>query len=318
MNLNITTVRQRFLLTGLFLFSLPLLFNSCSSESFTQQVQDGQKEEQTLTFYNEENGIDVHYKVNFKDREIISVYRDGIKIPDNEIAKYDELIIDKLNYMRGDKDLYTHHKPFIYDFDSRKFKKEMEGMKEKFWHFDFKFDDKFKADMEKLKDELKDLDEIVIEIDRDKIKRNIDESLKHLDKLKIHKFNFDFDEDELNDNMKRITIEIEKNQDELDLNMDELEKEMEKLEDEMSELSEEMKDLDKDMKNLNKFLDAAKSELVKDGFIKSTDEEFEFELNANEMKVNGEKVSDELHSKYKEMYKEYFNKELEGKIKIKI
>ncbi|HSP87925.1 MAG TPA: hypothetical protein VLN45_07310, partial [Ignavibacteriaceae bacterium] len=285
---------------------------SCGSESYTQQEQSEQKNEQTLTFTDEENGNQVHYKVNFNEGKISSIYKDNIKIPENEIENYEDLVYDKLNYMSKDDDDFFHHpKPFVYHFDTDDFKDHMKEFKGK--HFNFKFDhDKFSADMEKLKEELKDMDEIVIEIDRDKIKKDLDESLKHLDKLKIHKFNFDDEFD------KKIIIELDRNRDDIELNMKELEEEMEKLEEEMGELSEEMKDLDKDMKTLDKFLDTAKSELVKDGLIKSKDEDFDFELNEKEMKVNDEKVSDQLHLKYKEMYKEHFNKELEGSIKIKI
>lgn len=301
------------LFTAFILSGILLLLTSCGSESYTQQEKSEQNDEQTLTFTDKENGNQVHYKVNFNDGKISSVYKDNIKIPENEIENYEDLVYDKLNSInRNDDDFFHHPKPYVYHFDMDDFKDQMKEFKGK--HFNFKFDqDKFKEDMEKLKEELKDLDEIVIEIDKDKIKKGLDESLKHLDKMRIHKFNFDDDEFD-----KKIIIELEKELGEHELNMDELEEEMKKLEDEMGELSEEMKDLDKDMKNLNKFLDAAKSELVKDGLIKSKDEDFDFELNANEMKVNGEKISDQLHSKYKSMYKEHFNKEFNGKIKIKI
>jgi hypothetical protein len=304
-----------FILAGMFLF-----LTSCGSESFTQQEQLKQKGEQTLTFTEKENGTEVHYEVNFNDGEISSVYKDNVKITDKEIKDYEDLVYDKLNSIRRDEDdSYVHHKPYFYHFDMDNFKENMDRMKEEFKgeHFNFKFDhEKFKEDMERLKEEMKEIDEIVIEIDKDKIKKDLDESIKQLDELKIHKFNFDFDEDEFNKNMKRITIELKKNQDELDLNVEELEKEMENLEGEMSDLSKEMEDLDKEMEILNKFLDAVKSELVKDGLIGNTKEEFGLELTSLEMKVNGEKVSDKLHSKYKEIYKEYYNKELDDKIKI--
>ncbi len=317
MNLNNTIaskVKFRLITTSL-IAGMFLLITSCSSESFTQQEQSKQSGEQTLTFTDEENGNEVHYEVNFNDGKISSLYKDNIKIPESEseseIENYEDLVYDKLNSInRDDDEFYGQHKPYFYQFDMDDFKDDMKEFQGK--HFNFKLDqDKFSADMEKLKDELKDMDEIVIKIDKDKIKKDIDE-------LKLHKFNFDFDEDEFNNNMKRITIELERNQDEHELNMDELEEEMERLEDEMGDLSEEMKELDKDMKNLEKFLGAAKSELVKDGLIKSTDEEFEFELNSDEMKVTEKKVSDELHSKYKDLYKEHFKKEFEDKIKIKI
>jgi chromosome segregation ATPase len=303
----------------IYLFLLPglmLLLSSCSSESFTQQENEKQTGEQTLTFSEEENGKDVHYEVNFKNGEISSVYKDNIKIPENEIKNYQDLINDKLSSLRkDDDDFYVfRHKPHSYHFDMKEFKENMKDWKEKFKGDQFKFEfdkEKFKADMDKLKEELKDMDEIVIKIDRDKIK-------KELDGIKIPKFNFDFDTDELNENMKRITIEIEKNQDELEFNMDELMEEMEQLDEEMKDLSKEMEKLDKEMKILDNFLNDVKEELVKDGLIKNSDEEFKLKLSKDEMEINGEKVSGALHSKYKELYKKHYNKELNEKVEFRI
>ena len=299
-----------FLVPGLILF-----LSSCSSESFTQQEKEKQRGEQTLTFIELEEGKDVHYEINFMDGEISSIYKNNVRVPENEIENYQGLVDDKLSSLSKDDDFYFHHpKPHVYHFDMKEFKENMKDWKENFKadQFKFKFDnEKFKADMEKLKEELKDMDEIVIKIDKDKIK-------KELDEIKIHKFDFDFDVDELNENMKRITIEIEKNQDELELNMDDLKEEMEQLDEEMENLSKEMEDLDKEMKILNSFLDDVKNELVNDGLIKNSNDEFQLELSEDKMEVNGEKVSDALHIKYKEIYKNHYNKELNEKVKFQI
>ena len=301
---------QLSLFTGLL-----LTFTSCSSESYTQQEKEKQKGEQTLSFTEQEDGKDVYYEVNFKNGEISSIYKNNVRVPENEIENYQGLVDDKLNSLSKDDDFYFHHpKPHVYHFDMKEFKDNMKEWKESFKddQFKFKFDnEKFKADMEKLKEEFKDMDEIVIKIDKDKIK-------KELDEIKIHKFDFDFDVDELNENMKRITIEIEKNQDELELNMDDLKEEMEQLDEEMKNLSKEMEDLDKEMKILNSFLDDVKNELVNDGLIKNSNDEFQLELSEDKMEVNGEKVSDALHIKYKEIYKNHYNKELNEKVKFQI
>jgi chromosome segregation ATPase len=106
--------------------------------------------------------------------------------------------------------------------------------------------------------------------------------------------------------------------DEFELNMENLEEEMERLEFEMDDLSKEMEELDREMKILDKFLKAIKKELVKDNYLNNADENFELELSSTEMKVNNKKVPDDLFNKYKEIYKEHYNKEPGDKIKIHI
>jgi hypothetical protein len=70
------------------------------------------------------------------------------------------------------------------------------------------------------------------------------------------------------------------------------------------------------MKKLNSFLDDLKSELVKDGYIKSENEKFDLEMNASFTKVNDRVVKPEHQKKYLDLYKSYFNKVIEGTIKI--
>ena len=299
---NYNNFRRQFITSFIIVGSL-LFFASCSSESYTQQEDTSQqKGEQSLYFTEYEDGSKTHYEVNFNDGKISSIYKDGIKVPDNEIKDYEDLVNDELNSIKSDKhDFFIHHSPHVFHFEMDSLKDKMKEVRKKFKaeNFNFRFDHKkFKEDMKRLREEFNDSNNIVLHIDRDKICENINESLKHLDELRLHKFNFNFDMDEL------------------ELNMENLEEEMENLKDEMSELSVEMDELDKEMKTLNGFLEAAKSELVKDGLIKSADEEFELELSESKMEVNDEKVSDNLLEKYKALYKEHFGKELKGKLKF--
>ncbi len=315
-------VRQQFI-TSFIVVSSFLFFASCSSESYTQQDETTKKKgEQTLYFTENEDGQPVHYEANFNDGKITSLYKDGVKIPEDKIKDYKELVYDNLDSIRKDDNdffAFHHHGPKVFHFDMDSLNSNMKEWRKKFKaeNFDFKFDHKkFKENMEKLKEELKDCDDIVIHIDKDKIRKDIDGGLKHLDKLKMHNFNFDFDEDELNKNLKRITIEIEKNKNNLELNMEDFKDQMDDLKDKMGDLSDEMDDLDKEINTLNNFLDAVKVELVKDGLIKSSNEKFEMELSPSKMEVNGEKVADNLLEKYKSLYKKHYNKEIREKIRI--
>ena len=313
-------LRQQFINSFIIVGSL-LFFASCSSESYTQQDETAKKKgEQTLYFTKNEDGHAIHYEANFNNGDITSLYKDGVKVSQDSIKDYEDLVYDNLNSIkRKDDNTFAFHGPKIFHFDMDSLNNNMMGWRKKFKDEDFSFKfnhKKFKEDMDKLKDELKDCDDIVIHIDKDKIRKDIDEGLKHLDDLKLHNFNFNFNGDELNKNLKQLTIEIGKNKNNLELNMEDLKDQMDDLKYKMGDLSHEMDNLDKEMKNLNSFLAAVKVELVKDGLIKSSDEEFEMELSPSRMKVNDEKVADNLLEKYKTLYKKYFDKEIEGKIKF--
>lgn len=314
-------VKQQFIASFIVVCTF-LFFASCSSESYTQQDESTKlKGQQTLYFTEHKDGQAVHYEANFNNGKITSLYKDGVKIPQDKIKDYEDLVYDNLDSIKKDDNnaFAYHHRPKIFHFNMDSLNTSMKEWSKKFKDeaFNYKFDQKkFKENMKKLKDELKDCDNIVIHIDKDKIQKDIEEGLKHLDELKLHNFNFNFDEDELNKNLKRITIEIEKNKHNLDLNMENLKEQMSDLKDKMGDLSDEMDNLDNEMKNLNSFLEAVKVELVKDRLIKSSDEEFEMELSPSRMKVNNEKVAGNLLEKYKSLYKKYFNKEIEGNIKF--
>ena len=303
---NYNRFRQQFITSFIIAGSL-LFFASCSSESYTQQEDTSQqKGEQSLYFTEYEDGSKTRYEVNFNDGKISSIYKDGIKVPDNEIKDYEDLVYDELNSIRSDKhDFFIHHSPHVFHFEMDSLKDKMKEVRKKFKaeNFNFRFDHKkFKEDMKRLREELNDSNNIVIHIDKNKICENLDRSLKHLDELKLHKFNFDFDFET----------------DELELNMENLEEEMECLEEQMSDLSTEMKELDKEIKSLSKFLDVVKIELVKDKLINSDDEDLELELTSTEMKVNAEKAPTDLFEKYKKIYEDHFDKKLNDSVKFQI
>ena len=299
---NYNKLRQNFI-TSFIIASSLFIFASCSSEAYTQEDTSEQKGEQSLYYTQDENGNRVHYKVNFDGGEISSIYKDGVKVPDNEVKDYEDLVNDELNSIKSNKhDFFIPHSRHVFHFDMDSLNNKMKEMRKKFKteNFHFKFDHKkFKEDMKKMREELKDLDNIVIPIDKDKICENLDKSLRHLNNLNFD-FDFDFDADKQ------------------EISMENLEEEMENLKEEMSDLSIEMEYLNKEMKTLSKFLEAVKSELVEDELINFTDEDFDLELKSTGMKVNGEKVSADLFEKYKKMYEDHFNKELKDDVKFRV
>ena len=299
---NYNKLRQKFI-TSFIIASSLFIFASCSSEAYTQEDTSEQKGEQSLYFTQNENGNRVHYKVNFDGGEISSIYKDGVKVPDNEVKDYEDLVNDELNSIKSNKhDFFIPHSRHVFHFDMDSLNDKMKKMREKFKaeNFHFKFDHKkFKEDMKKMREELKDLDNIVIHIDKDKICENLNKSLRHLNNLNFD-FDFDFDADKH------------------EISMENLKEDMKNLKEEMSDLSIEMEDLNKEMKTLSKFLEDVKSELVKDELINSEDEDFNLEIKSTGMKINSEKVSADLFEKYKKMYEDHFNKKLKDGVKFRV
>jgi hypothetical protein len=101
------------------------------------------------------------------------------------------------------------------------------------------------------------------------------------------------------------------------VDMKNLHKDIKELKNNLKGLKIEIQDLKGEMKKHKAFLDELKPVLVKDGYLDSVDEELDLEMNANSTEVNGTKVKDSDHLKYKEIYKKYFDKDIDGTFKIK-
>ena len=102
-----------------------------------------------------------------------------------------------------------------------------------------------------------------------------------------------------------------------DFDMGELRENMKNLKKNLKGLKIELRDQKGELKNLNLFFDDLKSELIKDGYLSSSDEEYNLEMNSEKTIVNGSEVKQEDHSKYEDLYKSRFDKEIDGTIKIK-
>ncbi|MEQ9164637.1 MAG: hypothetical protein RLO12_00150, partial [Fulvivirga sp.] len=86
-------------------------------------------------------------------------------------------------------------------------------------------------------------------------------------------------------------------------NMKSLREEMVKLEREMDVFEQKMKKFDEELKN----------ELVKDGYIKSSEDIKTLEVSGDgQFKVNRVKISDKDSKKYAEIYEKYFDNDIKG------
>jgi len=332
MKLDFTSTEFRANLFGIMfvviVFTALISLSGCSSgieqNSTTNQISfAGDK---SFSFKNE--GSD--WRVDFNDDEISALYRDGTRVPDNEIEQHKEMIYEKLNGLKSDfEDFNGNVNRFYFDMD--KFNEEMKKFKgdfdnDRFMHFKLEFDeDEFEKNMKQLEKSLKDLKDKKIELyfDSEEFKDNMKELEENLKNLPIPPNSPDvdiyMDMDFLKDGMKKFGESFKKFDfkfDSAEFDMSEFRKSMKDLKNNMKGLKIEMHGLNGEMKKLNSFLDELKSELVKDGYVNSDDEEYDLEMNSVITKVNDRVVKQEHHKKYLEIYKRHFDKNIDGTIKI--
>ncbi|MFH1197714.1 MAG: M56 family metallopeptidase [bacterium] len=318
--------------------NVPVKINAASvlsmdelSAFFDKASQDSTscKREKTLAFTETENGEDVDYEVNFRGEDIVSLYRNGAKVLDNQIDDYSDMIYEKVDELRG---RYHHLKFDMHDFkvNMNEFKKNMQELREELskenYHVDFDKDE-FKKEMEQLKEELKQLDneKIRIHFDSEEFKEQMHQLKEELKSMKFkHHFNItipdvdidipeiDIDIPEINIDFPEIDIDIpEIHIPEINIDMSEFERDMKKFD-------EEMKDFSVEMEKFGKFMEWMKDELVKDGYIKDNDDDIELEFNSEKMVVNGKRLPDDKLVKYKKLYREITGKEISEDNCIKI
>jgi chromosome segregation ATPase len=317
-------------LFALFIGIVLLTLSGCSS-TYEQKINDNTANfsgDKSFSF--KDNGSD--WRVDFDDDEISALYKDGNRVPDNEVNQHKEMIYQNLRDLKFKYDKLSG-KVHKFHFDSEKFGKEMEKFKEdfdndKFLRFKLEFDeDEFEKNMEKLEERLKDLKDKKIELyfDSEEFQdqmKELEENLKDMP-LPPNPPDVDIDVyldmDDIKDGMKNFGESFKHFDfkfDSSDFDMSELRNSMKELKKNLKGLKIEIHGLKGEMKKLNLFLDELKTELVKDGYLNSTEEEYDLEMNVSKTKVNDKEVKSEDHTKYKELYESHFDKEIDGTIKI--
>ncbi len=187
---------------------------------------------------------------------------------------------------------------FDIDIDMNEFDEEMKELQKelgkiKSYKFDFDFDNEgFRTQMEELKKELSELD--------------------------LEEFHFEFDDEEFRMNMEELNKELMEIKYSFHFDMDNFKEEMDGLREELKNLKFDLKDLDTELDKLDGFMEDLREELESDGLIDNKEDDFDLDLNNDEMLINGEPVPDELFNKYKDMYEEHFGKKLDGDHNLKI
>ena len=334
MKLDFTNRDLRVNMFGILFTSIVLLaiivISGCSSgiEDNTNSNQINFSGDKSFSFKDEGS----QWRVDFENDKITSLYKDGNRLLDDEVEKHKEMIYRNLKGLRSEFDELSGN-VHRFHFDMDKFGDEMEKFKhdfknDKFMKFKFEFDDEeFEKNMEKLEESLKHLKDKKIELyfDSEEFKDNMKELEENLKDLPIPPIPPDvdidvyLDMDDFKDGMKNFAESFkhfEVKIDSSDFDMSELHESMKELKNNMKGLKIEMHDLKGEMKKLNNFLDELKSELVKDGYINSVDEEFNLEMNKDYTKIDNVNVKIEHHKKYNELYKRHFDKEIDGRIRI--
>ena len=300
--------------SGLFLIITAFIFYSCASsaedsmkKSEINQNQD-KSNTKTFSFYEQSKGQDNHWQVIFNHDSISQIFRNGTEIPKAQFDNYRDLIYNNIGEISRTPRMFSS-KDFHFNFDHKKFRANMDKMKENLRKMNFDFGDsvfnneQFKHEMEKMAcslEMLKDLN-INVHFDSDKFEKRMKKLQEKLKHMKIDKMNFD---------SKKFNRQMEKMQHELEKHKFDIKIDLSKLNDKMKDLKIKLKGLDKKLDSLNNFMKDLRKELVKDGYIKNEDDDFDMELNSHEMRVNGKKLPDNLFEKYKKMYKDHFGKDI--------
>jgi len=317
--MNINTIKKAFIVCKnlpclVLIIMVGLSSLSCATSTNGNFSSDSLNKENDkyLSFYEKEDGKNVHWEVNFENEDIASVYRNGEKIHSEDMEEYRAMINKKLDEIRfGLKKQSFNMDHFTFDMDE--FHADMEKFNEQMRnHFegldDFKFEEgEFNEYLEELQGRLEKLKDRKLDFKFDS--KKFKEQMENLnEELKDHQFNFEFDFDL--DELEK-TIEVNQfNLDDIDIDLGDLDIQMEKLNQELEGLEINMEDLNEELEKLNGFIDELKKELVEDGYIKSENEDVEIKLFAKEMFVNGKKLSHELLEKYKNIYKMHMGKDL--------
>lgn len=258
------------------------------------------------------------YRVEFKGDKISKILKNGTAIPEENIKDYEALVNYELKSLLKEshvrKEKPKRIKVFINKNDCEKdtlLEKDESFDETKVFHF--RFDDEIfnemKSDIDSIMKELKDKD-IEVHIDFDDLKNQL-KHFKELFRDRQHLALPHFDKDKFREEMKKFREEL-KNLDSIDIDLRDMLKEIQKDRNiEIIELRKKSADSNKH----DSFLNVLEKELLKDGLIESTESDFSFKMNDDEIIVNGKKIPKSLNEKYRELFAKY---EKDGDVEILI
>lgn len=288
--------------------------------------------EMTFEFNENWNGEDVRWKVNMLNDEIVELYKDGKLVPKDEYHVYEDLVLNSVAEFENEIDELDEDKVFVdkelsiernqlREFDYEIIAETGDTLKKSIRKMKTYFDSKeFKEEMNKLKDELRELKEHPPKIkwDKEKFEKEME---AHREAMRKMKFEVQIDSEEFQKGMEQLSKSLENLEieiphidipdieiPEIEIDLSELEESMKQLKVEMSKLDIDMTELKEEMRKMDKFLKELKSELVNDGLVDKYEKIDHLELNEDSMYLNYDKVPDHLFKKYREIYKKHYGK----------
>ncbi|MFC2134216.1 M56 family metallopeptidase [Bacteroidota bacterium] len=303
--------------------------------------------EKTLSFYEKEFGKRIHWEVYLDDGEIVKLYKDGDRIPDDELYKYEDKMLRKLRDVSRDlanldedlkdldielenldEEIKAMTKDLVrfdidrerHDWDKREFKEEMKRFKRDLRERQ-RNRIRFDIDEEKLEELEEKLADISIRFDDDDFRVHFENEFdEEYDFEFDHDFDFDFDIDfdgedihidlgNLDEEMEDLRAELKNLKIDIDIPRITI-PDIPPLPD-LSDLKIDMRELNRELAKLEDFMDDLRSELADDGLIEDEDDDFDLEYDRGEMYINGDRVPDDLREKYEDLYEDHFDKELD-------
>ncbi|MCL5030443.1 MAG: hypothetical protein M1480_15640 [Bacteroidetes bacterium] len=329
-----TRLLQSMKVVSLFFFLLiSSSFYSCNSSAQENLQKDSDSEElksgnneKVFSFHKMTNGKDNYWKVVFKDGEVAELYKNGKKIPDENIKDYKGMISDEL----ADLNDYHFELPrhnFHFQFNREALDSAMKQLHESLSHKDFGWVDsafnskEFRSEMDSLKNSLSGLKKMKLYLPEGKFDFHFDTSAfnKGMRELRENLKNMKFNSHDFKCDMGAFREGMEHNRfnsEDFKIDMEKFSHQMEKFKDEMKSFHFDMEKFKKERKTFKSFMKDIRGELVKDKLIKNEDEKFDMKMNSKEMFINGNKVPDNLFKKYKEIYQQHYGKEIEKEFDI--
>ncbi len=301
------------------------------------------KGKHTLRYRKDVAGEEKRFKAKLNNGKLEELYIDGEAVAEKDLSNYEKDVASRVDEYDNAMQDYRkamdefkvnikHQKEKMYELQSKL--REMNADHRR--HFSFDFPEHFSIptmDSAEFREMMKNVKESV---HRAFANKSFHVPPIHIPSVKIPPINIDencgeFNNEEFAASMKEWGKEFKESMKEFKQQMKENQFEWQKMSEEinksvnnpefkksMEDLKANMGKLKADMKILKEYLHDVKDELVHDGLIKEGDDLDGFYLSTKEMKVNGKKVSGDLHHKYLELYKKHYGKDLRDDQKFNI
>jgi hypothetical protein len=310
----------------LILFLSSVFLYSCSSSAPKNLInktgaEDQQENQNVFTFHLNKNGKDIYWKAVFKDGQLVQLYKNGNKIPEDNLEDYTGMVNDELGELHHDRndkwENFPHPNFNAPDLSNNMPDPQWDFVDSNFNNRDSLVDGKqFYKDLDSLRYNMRNLRKLnfIFHFDTLASNKGMRELMKNLRNLKINPTDFECNMDNFNEGMKKFDEEMKHNRifnEDFHIDMKDFTKNMDKITESMKNFKVDLKGVKEWMVKYKGFIKDMRLELFKDGLIKSEDEQFNMKFNSKKLIINNKKVPDNLFDKYKGIYKKHFGKDID-------